>query len=96
MSINLFPSRNIKLVLIFVLNFNNSFFQHTANFIQNDSYNNLFIEGNKQFENSKKGGFVSLTFLEKEEDKDLEKLKYPKKVLEKINKLKDSFSLNEI
>ena len=40
--------------------------------------------------------FVSLTFLEKEEDKDLEKLKYPKKVLEKINKVKDSFSLNEI
>ncbi len=79
-----------------VINFNNSFFQHTANFIQNDSYKNLFIEGNKQFENSKKGGFVSLTFLEKEEDKDLEKLKYPKKVLEKINKLKDSFSLNEI
>ena len=79
-----------------VINFNNSFFQHTANFIQNDSYKNLFIEGNKLFENSKKGGFVSLTFLEKEEDKDLEKLKYPKKVLEKINKLKDSFSLNEI
>ena len=79
-----------------VINFNNSFFQHTANFIQNDSYKNLFIEGNKQFENSKKGGFVSLTFLEKEEDKDLEKLKYPKKVLEKINKVKDSFSLNEI
>lgn len=74
-----------------VINFNNSFFQHTANFIQNDSYKNLFIEGNKQFENSKKGGFVSLTFLEKEEDKDLEKLKYPKKVLEKINKVKIVF-----
>jgi ATP-dependent exoDNAse (exonuclease V) beta subunit len=79
-----------------VINFNNSFFQHTSNFLQNESYKNLFLEGNKQVENSKKGGFVSLTFLDKEEDKDANKVKYPKKVLEKINQIKDRFSLNEI
>ncbi|MCL7762421.1 UvrD-helicase domain-containing protein [Polaribacter sp. Z014] len=79
-----------------VINFNNSFFQHTANFIQNESYKNIFIEGNKQIENSKKGGLVSLTFLEKNEDKELEKVKYPQKVLEKILQLKESFSLSEI
>tara|TARA_R110001606_G_scaffold280193_1_gene428754 strand:- start:81839 stop:84967 length:3129 start_codon:yes stop_codon:yes gene_type:complete len=79
-----------------VINFNNSFFQHTSNFLQNESYKNLFLEGNKQVENSKKGGFVSLTFLDKEEDKDEHKIKYPKKVLEKINQLKNEFSLNEI
>ena len=79
-----------------VINFNNSFFQHTSNFLQNESYKKLFFEGNKQFENPKKGGFVSLSFLEKEEDKEVEKLKYPKKVFEKIHQLKDSFSLNEI
>ncbi|MFT6698580.1 MAG: ATP-dependent exoDNAse (exonuclease V) beta subunit [Porticoccaceae bacterium] len=79
-----------------VINFNNSFFQHTSNFLQNESYKNLFFEGNKQLENPKKGGFVSLSFLEKEEDKDIEKSKYPQKVLAKIHQLKDSFSLNEI
>ena len=79
-----------------VINFNNSFFQHTSNFLQNESYKKLFFEGNKQFENPKKGGFVSLTFLEKEEDKEIEKIKYPQKVFEKIHQLKDSFSLNEI
>jgi ATP-dependent exoDNAse (exonuclease V) beta subunit len=79
-----------------VIKFNNSFFQHTANFLQNDAYKNLFFEGNKQIENSKKGGFVSLTFLEKEEEKELNKVKYPKKVLEKINQLKEQFFLNEI
>lgn len=79
-----------------VINFNNSFFNHTSNFIQNDSYKNLFVDGNKQLENAKKGGFVSLSFLEKEEEKEDEKVKYPKKVLEKINHLKESFSLNEI
>ncbi|KGL58983.1 UvrD-helicase domain-containing protein [Polaribacter sp. Hel1_85] len=79
-----------------VINFNNSFFQHTANFIQNESYKNLFEEGNKQFENNKKGGFVSLNFFDKNEDKELEKVKYPQRVLEKINQLKEDFSLNEI
>ncbi|MEO9570694.1 MAG: UvrD-helicase domain-containing protein [Polaribacter sp.] len=79
-----------------IINFNNSFFQHTANFIENVSYKNLFVEGNKQLENNKKGGLVSLNFLDKNEDKELEKVKYPQKVLDKINQLKLDFSLNEI
>ena len=79
-----------------VINFNNSFFKHTANFLQNESYKKLFLEGNTQKENVKKGGFVSLTFLEDEKDKEEKKLRYPKKVLERINQLKKDFSLNEI
>lgn len=79
-----------------VINFNNQFFQHTANFLQNESYKQLFIDGNKQLENSKKGGCVSLTFLEKEEDKEEEQIKYPKKVLELVKRLENEFSLNEI
>ncbi|WP_420551793.1 UvrD-helicase domain-containing protein [Tenacibaculum aiptasiae] len=79
-----------------VVNFNNSFFQHTANFLQNEYYKQLFIEGNKQEENSKKGGFVSISFLEKEEEKENEQTKYPKKVLEIIRSLEDDFLLNEI
>lgn len=79
-----------------VINFNNQFFQHTANFLQNESYKQLFVEGNKQLENSKKGGYVSLSFLEKEEDKEEELIKYPKKVLKIVNDLKTDFSLNEI
>ena len=79
-----------------VINFNNQFFQHTANFLQNESYKQLFIDGNKQLENSKKGGCVSLTFLEKEDDKEDEQIKYPKKVLELVKRLEKEFSLNEI
>uniref|UniRef100_A0AB33KVK2 UvrD-like helicase ATP-binding domain-containing protein n=1 Tax=Tenacibaculum sp. Pbs-1 TaxID=3238748 RepID=A0AB33KVK2_9FLAO len=45
-----------------VINFNNQFFQHTANFLQNESYKQLFIEGNKQLTTAKKGGYVSLSF----------------------------------
>lgn len=79
-----------------VINFNNSFFQHTANFLQNENYKQLFIEGNKQIENAKKGGVVSISFLEKEEEKADELVKYPQKVLETIKGLQDDFLLNEI
>ncbi|WP_299155811.1 UvrD-helicase domain-containing protein [uncultured Tenacibaculum sp.] len=79
-----------------VINFNNSFFQHTANFLQNENYKQLFIEGNKQIVNAKKGGVVSISFLEKEEEKEDELVKYPQKVLETIKGLQDDFLLNEI
>ncbi|WP_271406373.1 UvrD-helicase domain-containing protein [Tenacibaculum soleae] len=79
-----------------VIDFNNQFFQHTANFFQKEEYKKLFIEGNKQLTTAKKGGFVSLSFLEKEEEKEDEVLKYPKKILEKVKSLETTFSLNEI
>ncbi|RCS27781.1 DNA helicase UvrD [Polaribacter sp. WD7] len=79
-----------------IIHLNNSFFQHTANFFQNESYKNLFLEGNQQLENAKKGGYVSLDFLKKHEDKEEDSVKFPKMVLEKINELKNDFFLNEI
>jgi len=79
-----------------VINFNNSFFQHTSNFLQNEAYKSLFLEGNTQLENKKKGGYVSLDFLEKEEVKENEEIKYPKKVLAHILALRNEFSLGEI
>ena len=79
-----------------VVTFNNQFFQYTSKFLQNEYYKQLFVDGNKQLENAKKGGCVSLKFLEKEVGKEEEKNKYPKAVFEKINELKEEFSLGEI
>lgn len=79
-----------------VVNFNNSFFQHTANFLQNELYSKMFVEGNTQLENAKKGGFVSLSFLENKKDEEDGKDRYAKKVLEKIKNLAIDFSLNDI
>ena len=79
-----------------VIDFNNSFFQHSANFLQNETYKNIFTEGNMQLTTDKEGGFVSLDFLEKETDKTEDTLKYSKKVLEQIHQIKDQFSLGEI
>ncbi len=79
-----------------IINFNNIFFQHSAKFLQNKSYEQLFIDGNQQLENSRKGGCVTINFLEKEKDREVESLKYPNKVLEKIKELRSQFRLDEI
>ena len=79
-----------------IINFNNNFFQHSAAFLQNKSYEQLFIDGNKQLENNRKGGCVTLTFLEKEKDREIESLQYPNKVLEKIKEIQSQFRLDEI
>ncbi|WP_440879311.1 UvrD-helicase domain-containing protein [Tenacibaculum sp. C7A-26P2] len=79
-----------------IINFNNNFFQHSAAFLQNKSYEQLFIDGNKQLENNRKGGYVTLTFLEKEKDREIESLQYPNKVLEKIKEVQSQFRLDEI
>lgn len=79
-----------------IINFNNNFFQHSAALLQNKSYEQLFIDGNKQLENNRKGGCVTLTFLEKEKDREIESLQYPNKVLEKIKEIQSQFRLDEI
>jgi len=76
-----------------VVNFNNSFFSHLSKFLQNEVYKNLFIDGNTQLENAKKGGFVSLNFLERDEEN---KYNYPQKVLEIIQNLDSDFPLGNI
>jgi len=79
-----------------VIGFNNLFFQHTAHFLQNEDYKKLFIDGNKQLTTDKKGGYVALSFLEKEKENEVDALKYPKKVLEIIQQLDPKFSLSEV
>lgn len=79
-----------------LINFNNQFFNHLARFFQNTEYAQLFTEGNQQLENNKKGGCVSISFLDKEEEKEEEQLKYPKKVFDTIQELRKQFRLDEI
>lgn len=79
-----------------IISFNNSFFKHSSQFIQNPSYRDLFLEKSSQQENDNKGGYVSISFLDKLEDKEEDKLKYPKKVFETIQQLDANFSLGDV
>ncbi|WP_233188681.1 exodeoxyribonuclease V subunit beta [Tenacibaculum sp. SG-28] len=79
-----------------IISFNNSFFQHSAKFLHKESYKNLYVEGNSQKYNTREGGYVSLSFLDKIEDKEENSLKYPREVLEKIKSVHQEFDFDEI
>lgn len=49
-----------------VVHFNNTFFQYTSSFLNNEAYASFFKEGNQQEPNHRKGGLVELTFLEED------------------------------
>lgn len=79
-----------------VIDFNNSFFQYLSGSFQNPIYQQLFIEGNKQVSTTKIGGYVSIDFLEKEEDSKENELKYAKKVYETILNLDEGFYRSDV
>ncbi|WP_372794737.1 UvrD-helicase domain-containing protein [Lutibacter sp.] len=79
-----------------IINFNNSFFKHISKFLNNESFSNLFLEGNSQKTTKKEGGYVQLSFVEKQKDDEERDLIYPKKVLEIIQNLDSSFEKNEV
>ncbi|MFY0632044.1 MAG: UvrD-helicase domain-containing protein [Flavobacteriaceae bacterium] len=79
-----------------VINFNNSFFRHSSQFLNNESYKHLFLEKSFQKENHNKGGYVSLSLIDKLDDKEEDKLKYATKVYETIQQLDPKFSLGDV
>ena len=79
-----------------IIDFNNSFFKHISKFLNNDSFKKLFLEGNNQKSTSKQGGYVQLSFVEKEKDDEERALVYPKKVLDIIINLDTSFQKNDV
>ena len=79
-----------------VINFNNGFFSHISKFLSNTDFSNLYEEGNSQKLNSKEGGYVQLSFVEKQKEDDEKELVYPKKVLDIIQNLDSKFQRNEV
>jgi len=80
-----------------IINFNNSFFRHIAQFFNNQAYADMYVNENQQEQNDKKGGYIQLSFIEEGLKKAGEKAAvYAEKVLKTINELKDNFNQNEI
>lgn len=79
-----------------IINFNNNFFSHISSHLNNVVFGSLFFDGNKQGVNTKKNGFVQLTFLENNKDENEEE-QYCKEVLETVNAiLKRNYSHKDI
>ncbi len=79
-----------------VVDFNNSFFKHCSKFIEYPDYQELFSEKSFQEKSKKEKGFVSLTFLDKVEDKQKNKEKYAQQVFDTIKDLEGNYSLGDI
>lgn len=80
-----------------IVNFNNTFFEFLSNEFTNDDYQDLYKNHSFQKENSKKGGYVNISFVPKAEKVDFgeeENLAknelYLQAVLETINKAKSN------
>ena len=79
-----------------IIKFNNAFFKHVSQFLKNTSYSNLFLNNSHQEENELKGGSVSISFLEKIENKEDNELKYAKRVHKIIKELPSETSLGAV
>ncbi|WP_245731301.1 UvrD-helicase domain-containing protein [Kriegella aquimaris] len=55
-----------------IIKFNNDFFSSVISFLERPEYHALFAEGNQQRYNSKKGGFVRLDFVVKEDEEQID------------------------
>ncbi len=67
-----------------IVQFNNAFFKATAPFLNSELYQQLFIDGNAQLPNNKKGGFVQLTFVDEDDEIQTKNELYANAVIEKV------------
>lgn len=79
-----------------IVDFNNEFFNHVSNFFNTNDYKDLYIDGNKQLKNTKEGGYVQISLVEKNKDDPEKELVIPNKVLEVINNLDSNFNLSDV
>lgn len=79
-----------------IIDFNNRFFTHVSEFLDKNVYRKLYTTGNQQKSTSKKGGFVQISFVEKNKDDEEKELIFPKKVLNIIENLDINFQLSDV
>ena len=79
-----------------IIHFNNSFFKHVSTFLNHPSYSALYQNKSHQEERDLQGGLVSISLLEKLDDKEEDQLKYAKKVFQIIQDLNSKTSLGSV
>lgn len=79
-----------------IIEFNNQFFTHVANYFKNPAYKHLYIQENNQQTNDKLGGFVSLKFLELASKKEERFVQYSEEVFETLEKISAHYDFEEV
>ncbi len=79
-----------------VIKFNNAFFTFLANDCSDQKHKELYVSGNNQETNSKKGGYVNVSFIKAKNAAEENEL-YPQKVYDQVVELLDKgYELNQI
>ena len=79
-----------------IINFNNDFFSHLSEHFESSEYGDIYKNDNNQNTNHRKGGYVSLDFIDYKLKEEAHIL-YPQKVLEIIKKtISDGFTYSDI
>lgn len=79
-----------------IVNFNNGFFSHVATKLSSDTFQHLFEEGNKQIPNQVTGGYLELSFVETQDDKEADD-PHCLKVLELLQRtLQKNYGLDDV
>ncbi len=79
-----------------IIQFNNSFFSHIAQDFSTEIDKQLYVKGNAQLTNDKKGGYVRLSFIEAANVQEEDEL-YPVQVYKAIQEvLQKGYSYNEV
>lgn len=79
-----------------IIQFNNDFFTFLTKYIAKPAYANIYKVGNQQKATNKKGGYVSIDFIEKSLKVDEQNIAYGEKIVKTVNKLENQFDKNEI
>ncbi|WP_335967069.1 UvrD-helicase domain-containing protein [Galbibacter sp. PAP.153] len=69
-----------------IVTFNNEFFKHISQNLKNETYRDLFKEKSTQQTNGKPGGYIDISFIDKEEDSENDEDPYCNATLDAINK----------
>lgn len=81
-----------------IIEFNNKFFTHAANILDNETYKDLYKVGNQQKKNKRQGGYVQIEMLPMPTPEKNKDTLYQEKVVALIKSLKqdDKISLSDI
>lgn len=80
-----------------IVHFNNDFFSHIAPYLTNENHQNLFLNTvNQLVKNQNDGGYVQISFVEKEEDDEDNYEPYLRKIKSILDDLDPNFNKNEV
>ncbi len=80
-----------------VVNFNNQFFTHISQYLENENHRNLFLNtAIQEVAKNKDGGYVQISFIEKDEDENDKFHAYLLKIKSILENLDPNFQLNDV